>query len=111
MQNGHGNPQKFYRHPPPPPNISRNGERCLNKCENAGEKYTWCYVGKQESMWDYCAPKGLTIYSNPCVGECQEKEGLVRSETYWWCRTDQEDESKWDYCSPDGKVSTIPLES
>jgi len=83
---------------------SKKGERCLNKCEKGEEEFTWCYVGNQNGLWDYCAPVGLTRYGKKCVGECNKKEGGV--ETYWWCSTNATDDD-WDYCSPEAKVVKV----
>ena len=37
--------------------ITHVGEKCLNKCDNYDEEYTWCDTGTGYTGWDYCSPK------------------------------------------------------
>ena len=37
--------------------VTHIGEKCLDKCDNYGEEYSWCNTGTGYTGWDYCSPK------------------------------------------------------
>lgn len=62
--------------------------------------YYYCY--KENGGWDYCSPKGKTIYGEACMSSCI----LDTYYYYYWCYKSRNWED-WDYCAPVRSSSSV----
>jgi hypothetical protein len=41
------------------PEYTDDNVLCMNKCQEDGESYNWCWTDPDEEEWDECTPSSL----------------------------------------------------